>query len=105
LNQVFGARLKITGLKVASGIGLEFLDYTAPPGGRLYPVDTKPTDLWHWQTTLKVSGINELFEKIKDQGYSMLSDSPVYISFSGLGGNLGFIARGPDGHALLFIGE
>jgi catechol 2,3-dioxygenase-like lactoylglutathione lyase family enzyme len=105
LNQVFGARLKITGLKAASGIGLEFLDYIAPPGGRPYPADTKPNDLWNWQTTVKVTGINGLFQKLKEQGYSMLSESIIELGSSGLGGNLGFIARDPDGHALLFIGE
>ncbi|MBW6535198.1 MAG: VOC family protein [Mariniphaga sp.] len=103
LNQVFGARLKITGLTAANGIGLEFLDYIAPPGGRPYPADTKPNDLWYWHTTLKVKGINGLFQKLKEQGYSMLSENIVELGSSGLGGNFGFIARDTDGHALLFL--
>jgi catechol 2,3-dioxygenase-like lactoylglutathione lyase family enzyme len=103
LNQVFGVRLKITGLTAASGIGLEFLDYIAPPGGRPYPADTKPNDLWYWQTTLKVSGINELYQKLKEQGYLMLPDNPVEIGISDQGGNMGFIAREPDGHYILFV--
>ena len=105
LNQVFGARLKITGLKAKSGIGLEFLDYIAPPGGRPYPEDTKPGDLWYWQTIFKVSGINELFQKLKMGGFDILSEMPNNIEPFGLGGKLGFIACDPDGHALLFIEE
>ncbi|GET24388.1 VOC family protein [Prolixibacter sp. NT017] len=103
LNQVFGARLNITGLKVASGIGIEFLDYIAPSGGRPYPSDTKPTDLWYWQTTLKVSGINELYQKLKKDGYSMLSDSIVEIGTLVEGAHLGFLARDTDGHFLFFV--
>lgn len=103
LNQVFGARLKITGMKAANGIGLEFLDYIAPPGGRKYPADTKPTDLWYWQTTFEVTDINNLFQKLKDKKYSILSENIVEIGFLGLKGDLGFIARDPDGHFLLFI--
>ena len=53
----------------------------------------------------KVSGINELFQKLKEQGYSVLSENIVEIGFSGQDENLGFIGRDPDGHALLFIGE
>ena len=105
LNQVFGARLKITGLKAKSGIGLEFLDYIVPPGGRPYPEDTKPGDLWYWQTIFKVSGINELFQKLKMGGFDILSEMPNNIEPFGLGGKLGFIACDPDGHALLFIEE
>ena len=34
LNSVFGARLRITGLRAASGPGIEFLEYLAPRNGR-----------------------------------------------------------------------
>jgi catechol 2,3-dioxygenase-like lactoylglutathione lyase family enzyme len=33
LNQVFGARLRITALRAERGPGIEFLEYLAPPGG------------------------------------------------------------------------
>ncbi|MEL7234742.1 MAG: VOC family protein, partial [Chloroflexota bacterium] len=36
LNGVFGCRVRITGLTPPEGIGVEFLDYLAPPGGH-YP--------------------------------------------------------------------
>lgn len=56
LNQVFGARLRITALRAEKGPGIEFLEYIAPPGGRPYPPDTTPSDLWFWHTDLIVSG-------------------------------------------------
>src|SRR5262249_2125999 len=50
LNNVFGARLRITSLRAASGPGIEFLEYLTPRDGRPYPADEKPNDLIHWQT-------------------------------------------------------
>jgi catechol 2,3-dioxygenase-like lactoylglutathione lyase family enzyme len=37
LNQVFGARLRITALRAERGPGIEFLEYITPPGGRPLP--------------------------------------------------------------------
>ena len=50
LNNVFGARLRITSLRAASGPGVEFLEYLAPGDGRPYPPEEKANDLIHWQT-------------------------------------------------------
>lgn len=52
LNQVFGARLEISGLMAQKGIGIEFLEYVAPPGGRKYPVNSEVSDLWHWHASI-----------------------------------------------------
>ena len=52
LNQVFGARLRITALRAEHGPGIEFLEYIAPPGGRDYPSDAQPNDLIFWNTHL-----------------------------------------------------
>ncbi|HET9445541.1 MAG TPA: VOC family protein, partial [Steroidobacteraceae bacterium] len=40
LNNVFGARLRITALRARSGPGVELLEYLAPRTGRPMPVDT-----------------------------------------------------------------
>lgn len=50
LNNVAGARLRISGLRAESGPGVEFLDYLTPKNGRPPPADTQANDLWHWQT-------------------------------------------------------
>lgn len=77
LNSVFGASLRITGLRAPDGPGIEFLEYLAPRDGKPYPPDSKPNDLWHWQTTLTTS------------------DGPKR-------GNAGLL-RDPDGHAIQLI--
>jgi catechol 2,3-dioxygenase-like lactoylglutathione lyase family enzyme len=104
LNQVFGARLKITGLKAASGFELEFLDYIAPPGGRHYPPDTRPNDLWYWQTSLKSANVDVIYKKAISAGYEIISSGIVTLNDQWPGLYKGFIMRDPDGHAL-FIYE
>src|SRR5438445_458003 len=45
LNNVFGARLRITSLRAAEGPGIEFLEYVVPRDGRPFPEDAHATDL------------------------------------------------------------
>jgi hypothetical protein len=52
LNNVFGARLRITTLRAVHGPGLELLEYRAPCDGHPIPADVQSNDLLHWQTTL-----------------------------------------------------
>ena len=47
LNNVRGARLRITGLRAAAGPGIEFLEYLAPADGRPFPPTSGPTT---WST-------------------------------------------------------
>ena len=103
LNQVFGARLLITGLKAKAGFGVEFLNYIAPPGGRKYPENSRPNDLWHWHTVLKVDHAEGMFTKLSQTGQTIVSHKVVDLSRYNFGGDKGFMARDPDGHALLFI--
>jgi len=100
LNQVFGARLNITGLKANNGIGLEFLDYVSPPGGRPYPTDTKPTDLWYWQTNMKTTNLNKILKHISTSCSKQLSTGGISLKENKLNINNGIIMRDPDGHAL-----
>jgi catechol 2,3-dioxygenase-like lactoylglutathione lyase family enzyme len=50
LNNVFGARLRITALRAPGGPGIEFLEYLSPRDGKSTPTDQKANDLAHWQT-------------------------------------------------------
>src|ERR1700757_1439209 len=52
LNNVFGARLRITSLRAPTGPGIELLEYLSPRDGRPYPVDEHANDLIHRQTEL-----------------------------------------------------
>jgi len=69
LNNVEGARLRITGLKAPEGIGVEFLEYLQPDNARPLPEGTTPKDLIHWETTLVVEDIEMAAEKLRQKGY------------------------------------
>ncbi|MBX2892853.1 MAG: VOC family protein [Saprospiraceae bacterium] len=96
LNQVFGARLDINGLHAEAGFGVEFLRYIAPPGGRLYPADSRPTDLWHYQTELEVDDLPKMLEKLEQRGFRKISTAVAKMGNAEM-----FLVRDPDGHAVL----
>ncbi len=103
LNQVFGARLRITGLRAERGPGIEFLEYITPPGGRPAPYDSQANDLIFWRTDLRVDqDVAALVAKLKNSGAAFVSKKVV--SNSGNSGQPGktVIVRDPDGHALQF---
>ena len=103
LNQVFGARLRITGLRAESGPGIEFLEYVTPPGGRDLPQDAKPNDLVFWHTDLEVDQLDNLAIKLKEKTTRLVSTGIVDLSGSAPEPVRGFIARDPDGHALQLV--
>lgn len=105
LNNVFGAKLHITGLSTqAAGINVEFLEYVAPTDGRPFPKDTRSSDLWHWQTSFVTDHADDL------TGILSSEDKPDFIS-SGVisfGKNpFGFkkaaLLRDFDGHAVRLV--
>lgn len=102
LNFVENASLHITGLRANQGPGIEFLQYLKPGPGKPYPADSKADDIWHWQTTLIVDDAGTLYNKLKVEGYQLISLQP--INFKNETGKLSkaFIVRDRDGHALLF---
>ena len=104
LNQVFGARLRITGLRTEHGPGIEFLEYITPPGGRPAPSDSQANDLIFWQTDLSIDHqLDDVAAKLKNSGARFISHKVV--SGAGNTGESGktVIVRDPDGHALCLI--
>jgi catechol 2,3-dioxygenase-like lactoylglutathione lyase family enzyme len=97
LNQVFGARLRITGLRAERGPGIEFLEYIAPPGGRELPDDAKANDLVFWRTDLAVDHLEDLVSKAR---IKPVSKHVVDLIGAETGSVRGFIVRDPDGHAI-----
>jgi hypothetical protein len=77
LNNVAGARLRISGLRAQSGPGIEFLDYLAPKDGRAAPADTRANDLWHWQTTLATTSAAVAKRKIRGARGRIVSPSVI----------------------------
>jgi catechol 2,3-dioxygenase-like lactoylglutathione lyase family enzyme len=103
LNNVFGARLHISGLRAASGPGIEFLEYLAPSGGRPTPVDIKSNDIAHWQTKLVVKNTNDAWTTLTQRNTTFVSSGAVAIPDAKLGFGSGLLVRDPDGHAMLLI--
>src|SRR5213593_93381 len=73
LNQVFGARLRITALRAECGPGIEFLEYITPPGGRPLPEDAKANDLVFWHTRLVADGLDDFAGKLREQQTKFVS--------------------------------
>ena len=103
LNNVFGSRVRISGLRAESGPGVEFLHYLTPTDGRLAPRDTRANDLWHWQTAMRVSRADAAAEKLKSGRVRFVSRGVVTIPDRVLGINKGFLVRDPDGHGVQLI--
>lgn len=101
LNNVAGARLRITTLRAEKGPGIELLEYLAPRDGREMPRDTKANDLWHWQPRLRVSDPSKVTDRLRAEKVRVVSDGPTTLPDDRLGFARGVLARDPDGHAIL----
>jgi catechol 2,3-dioxygenase-like lactoylglutathione lyase family enzyme len=95
LNNVFGAHLRITALRAAAGPGIELLEYLSPTTGRDYPRDSRPNDLWHWHVTLSAADAEPAVRRARAPWISAGRRGPDDRPSA-------FMARDPDGHALLF---
>ena len=102
LNNVFGARLRITALRSPHGPAIELLEYLAPRDGRAAPVDLRANDAAHWQTTLIVDSLDSLLTLARAHRVALVSPTPVDLS-----GPLGFtqaaLTRDADGHGMRFV--
>ena len=100
LNNVFGARLRITGLRAASGPGIEFLEYLSPRDGRPYPPDARANDLVHWQTTLVAADLAGTLKRLRAAGANLLSSGAIALPNTALGFDNACLVRDPDGHVM-----
>jgi catechol 2,3-dioxygenase-like lactoylglutathione lyase family enzyme len=103
LNNVFGARLRITSLRAASGPGIEFLEYLSPRDGRPAPADKRANDILHWQTSLIVSNANAAAQSLLAEKVSFVSPGVIAVSEKSLGFAKSFLVRDPDGHVMQLI--
>jgi catechol 2,3-dioxygenase-like lactoylglutathione lyase family enzyme len=100
LNNVFGARLRITTLRASRGPGIELLEYLAPRDGRPAPLDLRANDLSHWQTTLITSEPERIFDLVRLRVFSLVSPTAVNVPSRKLGFGRAVLVRDPDGHAM-----
>ncbi|MDT8437088.1 MAG: VOC family protein [Gemmatimonadota bacterium] len=103
LNSVFGARLRITAVRPPRGPAVEFLEYVAPRDGRPMPRDTRASDLWHWQTRVRVRDLEAAERGLRAGRYDHVSPGAVRLPDRAPGFGSGVMARDPDGHALLLV--
>ncbi len=102
LNNVAGARLRITSLRADDGPGIEFLEYLAPKTGRAFPRDARANDLVHWQTRLLVPDAGQAAARLQAEGVEFISPGAVGVESTGAGA-LGLQVRDPDGHVLQLV--
>jgi len=100
LNNVFGARLRITSVRAERGPAIEFLEYLAPGDGRPYPPDARANDLVHWQTRLETGSLEGLWRALGAAHATFVSPGPVALPDTSLGFRSGLLVRDPDGHAM-----
>jgi catechol 2,3-dioxygenase-like lactoylglutathione lyase family enzyme len=100
LNNVFGARLRITTLRAPAGPGVELLEYLTPRDGRPAPADARANDVAHWQTTLVAADADAAHRAL--QASACVSLSPVVVAPAEreLGFAKAWRLRDPDGHTL-----
>jgi catechol 2,3-dioxygenase-like lactoylglutathione lyase family enzyme len=103
LNNVFGARVRITSLSAGAGPGIEFLEYLAPRDGRPYPADARPNDLVHWQTALVTRDVAAATRRLRAARVRFLSPGPIALPRRELGFRKGLLMRDPDGHVMEVI--
>jgi catechol 2,3-dioxygenase-like lactoylglutathione lyase family enzyme len=102
LNNVFGARLRITALRADAGPGVELLQYLAPGDGRPYPPEEKANDLIHWQTRFLGSSADDAAQDFRKFRSTFVSTGIVELSAPRAQFRKSVIVRDPDGHAVQF---
>jgi catechol 2,3-dioxygenase-like lactoylglutathione lyase family enzyme len=105
LNNVHGARLRITSLRAASGPGVELLEYLAPRDGRASPGDEHANDLVHWQTRMRVAGTDDAEHALRVAHVAFISPGSIALPDAELGFRAGLLARDPDGHGVELVGD
>jgi catechol 2,3-dioxygenase-like lactoylglutathione lyase family enzyme len=103
LNNVFGARLRITAVRAAAGPGIEFLEYLAPRDGRVTPPDTRANDLVHCQTKLSTDDIETAAVRLRAGKCAFISSGLIRFAEPALGFKRSFLVRDPDAHAMQLI--
>jgi catechol 2,3-dioxygenase-like lactoylglutathione lyase family enzyme len=100
LNNVFGARLRITALRAPTGPGIELLEYLSPRDGRPFPVDEHPNDLVHRETILMTQDADAAASQLVAAKVKFVSSGVVANHMQMLDFSKAFLVRDPDGHAI-----
>jgi catechol 2,3-dioxygenase-like lactoylglutathione lyase family enzyme len=100
LNNVFGARLRITAVRAEHGPGIELLEYLAPRDGRP-SVDVRANDVVHWQTMLITDAPARINDLLRQRIFSLVSPNVIDLPTSPLSVRAAILLRDPDGHGMV----
>ncbi len=100
LNNVFGARLRITALRAPTGPGIELLEYLSPRDGHPFPLDERTNDLVHRGTTLMAQDVDAAAFQLNATKVKFVSSGIVANHMKSLDFSRAFLVRDPDGHAI-----
>lgn len=103
LNNVPGARLRITTLRAASGPGIELLEYLEPRDGRPVADDFQSNDIAHWQIQLSVPDVPVARRAADTAQATLVSRGEITLPDGRLGFTRGVLLRDPDGHAIELV--
>ena len=99
LNNVFGARLRITALRASSGPGIELLEYLAPRDGKPFLPTEAANDLVRRETEIISDDLSSAFGALAAAHATLISPGLVDLS-PALGYTQAFELRDPDGHVI-----
>lgn len=103
LNGVFGARLRITGLRAPTGPGIELLEYLAPTNGRSMPEDEHANDVMHHEISLVTEDLELASRWLREARSPFISSSIVPFPKAEAGFHSALLVRDPDGHAMELV--
>ena len=99
LNNVFGARLRITAVRANAGPGIELLEYLTPRDGRPFPASERANDLVRRETEIESDDVSSVFKALLATHSTLISSGLVSLS-SDLGYTQAVELRDPDGHVI-----
>ena len=99
LNNVFGARLRITALRASSGPGIELLEYQAPRDGRPFFANEAANDLVRRETEIACENLPSAFTVLAAAHAALISPGLVDLP-PALGYTQAVELRDPDGHVI-----
>jgi catechol 2,3-dioxygenase-like lactoylglutathione lyase family enzyme len=83
LSGISDAKVRISSLKAAVGISIELLEYLEPQDGRPIPTDTRPNDLWCWQTTIEIPDLLSTLQQLTTDAMPFSALELDRVSFVG----------------------
>jgi catechol 2,3-dioxygenase-like lactoylglutathione lyase family enzyme len=99
LSGIPDPKVRISSLKASAGLGLELLEYLEPDDGRPMPTDTRPNDLWCWQTMVTWQDPICKFQQLAASQFPLIATANP-VSKSDPGSSQCDPIQDPDGHII-----